>query len=54
MDKEPTGGMVCPAGNYPLRSEESTRRKVIPLGLTSTGKKNPPEEWDFTKKITSS
>jgi hypothetical protein len=35
-----------PTGNYQLIDEESTGKMVFPLGITSSGMKNSPEEWD--------
>jgi hypothetical protein len=32
------------AGNYQLMDEESTRGMIIPLGITSSGTRNPLEE----------
>jgi hypothetical protein len=34
------------ARNCQLMNEESTVRMVIPPGITSSGTRNPPEEWD--------
>jgi hypothetical protein len=34
------------ARNYHLFDDESTERMVIRPGITSSGAKNPPEEWD--------
>jgi hypothetical protein len=34
------------AGNYQLIDLESTVRMGFPPGITSSGTRNPPEEWD--------
>jgi hypothetical protein len=34
------------AGNYYLMDEESIGVIVIPPGITRSGTKNPPKEWD--------
>jgi hypothetical protein len=34
------------ARNYQLIDEESTGRMVFPPGITSSGRRNLPEEWD--------
>jgi hypothetical protein len=39
------------AGNYQLVDEESTQRMIISPEITSSGKRNPPEEWDSAKNF---
>jgi hypothetical protein len=47
MRNLPKEGFI-PPWNCQIFDEESTGGKVIPLIITSSWKRNPQQEWDFT------